>query len=51
MPHYKDIVDNILPAHMLLGCDTLSFMWGIEKETVLKVLKSGEEFQKSGYRT
>ena len=40
---HLDIIDNVLPAHVLSGCDTVSCLWGIGKVTVLKVLKSGQK--------
>lgn len=40
---HKDIIEDILPAHVLSGCDTVSALWGIGKGTVLKVLKSGKK--------
>lgn len=38
-----DIFNNVLPAHVLSGCDTVSSLWGTGKGTVLKVLKSGKK--------
>ena len=35
-----DIIDNVLPAHVLYGCDTVSCLYVIGKGTVLKVLRS-----------
>ena len=34
---HMDIIDNVLPAHVLSGCDTVSRSYGIGKGTVLKV--------------
>ena len=39
----ENIINNILPAHVLSGCDTVSFLWGIGKGTLLNVLTSGEK--------
>ena len=39
---HNDIIDNVLAAHVLSGCDTVSTLYGIGKGTVLKVLKSGK---------
>jgi hypothetical protein len=38
---HKDIVEEILPAHALSGCDTVACCFGIGKGTVLKILRSG----------
>lgn len=38
---YGDTINDILPAHVFSCCDTVSALWNISKETVLKVLKSG----------
>ncbi len=40
---HEDIPQDILPAHVLSGCDTVSALWGIGKGTVIKVLKSGKK--------
>lgn len=37
---HGDTINDILPAHVLSGCDTVSSLWNIGKGTVLKVLKS-----------
>ena len=37
---HMDIIDNVSPAHVLSGCDTVSCLYGIGKGTVLKVLRS-----------
>ena len=36
---YSTIVDQLLPAHALVGCDTVSQMCGIGKRRVLKVIR------------
>ena len=33
-----DILTHLLPAHVLTGCDTVSYIWGIGKSTVVKAL-------------
>ena len=33
---HTDYVCQILAAHTLSGCDTVSYLWGIGKGTVLK---------------
>ena len=38
---HSEIVEGILPAHALAGCDTAAFYFGIGKATVLKTLRSG----------
>ena len=40
---HEDIIEDILPAHVLYGCDTVSALWGIGKGTVIQVLKSGKK--------
>ena len=35
-----DVTTDLLAAHVLSGCDTVSSLWGIGKGTVLQVLKS-----------
>ena len=40
---HLDIIDNLLPAHVHSGVDTVSYLWGIGKGTVLKALRSGEQ--------
>ena len=37
---YSTSVDQLLRAHALSGCDTLSEMYGIGKGTVLEVMRS-----------
>ena len=41
----KDICDNLLFAHAILGCDTTSRLFGIGKPVALKKLKSSEHFR------
>ena len=38
---YKDIIDYLPGVHVLTGCDTSSYLYGIGKATALKVLISG----------
>ena len=38
---HSEIVEGILPAHALSGCDTVGSYFGIGKVTVLKTLRSG----------
>ena len=40
---HEDIIEDILPAHVLSGCDSVSALWGIGKGTVFSVLKSGKK--------
>ena len=43
MPQLKDkitMINDILSAHVLSGCGTASFLCGIGKGTLLKILKS-----------
>ena len=41
-------IDNIFLGHVHSGYDTVSFLWGIGKETLLKILKSREKTQQAG---
>lgn len=43
-----DILEDLLPAHVLSGCDTVSCIWGIGKSTAIKTLKSGLTLRKLG---
>ena len=45
---HSTIVDQLLPAHALSGCDTVSQMYGIGKGTVLKVIRSRNPLNKLG---
>ena len=38
---HSEIVEGILPAHALSGCDTVASYFGIGKATVAKILRSG----------
>ena len=42
------IVPQLLAAHALTGCDTVAYMFGVGKATVLKVLLAGKLFYKLG---
>ena len=41
-------VPQLLAAHTLSGCDTVSYLWGIGKGTVIKMLKVGNQLNKLG---
>lgn len=45
---HADIIGDLLPAHALSGCDTVSYLFGIGKTTVIKVLKSKRTLTKLG---
>ena len=45
---HADIIGDLLPAHVLSGCDTVSYLWGIGKGTVVKILKSKKTLRKLG---
>ena len=40
-----EIVEGILPAHALSGCDTVASYFGIGEATVLKTLRSGHSLK------
>lgn len=45
---HSEIVERILPAHALSGCDTVASYFGIGKDTVLKTLRSGHSLNLLG---
>ena len=45
---HSDIIPYLLAAHVLSGCDTVAYLWGIGKVTVVKVLSSGKQLRKLG---
>ncbi|KAI9514585.1 hypothetical protein NQZ68_032226 [Dissostichus eleginoides] len=40
---HSEIVENLLPAHAISGCDTVASYYGLGKGSVIKVLKAGYE--------
>ena len=59
--HGRSVVDNrataqkhagfitqVLPAHVLSGCDTVTYLWGIGKGTVVKIRKNGYQLRRLG---
>jgi len=46
---HTDYVPQILAAHTISGCDTVSYLWGIGKGTVLKMLKAGYQLNRLGF--
>jgi hypothetical protein len=46
--NHSEIVEGILPAHALSGCDTVASYFGIGEATVLKTLRSGHSFNLLG---
>ena len=45
---HAGIVPQLLAAHALSGCDTVAYMWGIGKATVVKLLLKGLRLDKLG---
>ena len=45
---HKNVISNIVSAHALSGCDTVSGLYGIGKSTVFKVLKAGKQLKLLG---
>ena len=43
---HRTIVDQLLPAHALSGCDTVSQLYGIGKGTVMKMINSHHSLRK-----
>ena len=48
MQKHSEIVEGILPAHALSGCETVASYFGIGKATVLKTLRSGHSLNLLG---
>ena len=46
--NHSEIVEGILPAHALSGCDTVASYFGIEKANVFKTLRSGHSLNLLG---
>ncbi|KAI9522133.1 hypothetical protein NQZ68_039057 [Dissostichus eleginoides] len=40
---HSEIVENLLPARAISGCDTVASYYGLGKGSVIKVLKAGAE--------
>ena len=47
---HRDIVENLLPAHAMSGCDTVASYFGIGKSIVIKVLKDGNDLSAVGIK-
>ena len=45
---HKEIVLQLLAMHALTGCDTVSHLWNVGKNTALKVLTKGQGLQLLG---
>ena len=45
---HSDTMPYLLVAHVLSSCDTVAYLWGIGKVTVVKVLSSGKQPRKLG---
>jgi 5'-3' exonuclease len=45
---YAAYVSQLLAAHALSGCDTVSCLWGIGKGTILRMLKAGHQINTLG---
>ena len=49
MSKHKEIIPNLLAAHALSGCDTVTHQcWGVGKGKVVKVLKAGHKLPSIG---
>ena len=46
---HQNIIPQILAAHALSGCDTVACCFGIGKNAVLKVVRSGNSLSLLGY--
>ena len=44
----SDAIPYTFAAHVRPGCDTVPYLWGIGKVTVVKVLSSGKQLRKLG---
>ena len=47
---HPDIVDKILAAHVLSGCDTVLSLWSVRKGMIIKVLRTGKKLEILGQR-
>ena len=45
---HGNTLSDILEAHVLSGCDTVSCLWGMGKVTVVKILTTGMQLSKLG---
>ncbi|KAG7157431.1 hypothetical protein Hamer_G005863 [Homarus americanus] len=45
---HRDLVDDIMAAHALSGCDTVAHLYGIGKVAAVQTLKSGHRLDKLG---
>ena len=45
---HSEIVENLLPAHAITGCDTVASYYGLGKGSVINVLKAGYELSAIG---
>jgi hypothetical protein len=42
---HGQMIPHLLAAHVILGCDTVAYMWGIGKVKVLKALTAGNHLK------
>ena len=45
---HAGFIIQVLPEHVLSGCDTVSYLWGIGKDTVVKIPKNGYQMRTLG---
>ena len=45
---HAGIITQVLPAHVLSRCETVAYLWGIGKGTVVKILKNGYQLRTLG---
>ena len=45
----RELLNDLAAAHILSGCDTVAFLWGIGKVTVVKAIRAGHKLRKFGY--
>ena len=45
---HDEEISSVLETHVLTGCDTVSYLWGIGKGTVVNNLKKGYQLTKLG---
>ena len=45
----RELFNDLAAAHILSGCDTVAFLWGIGKVTVVKAIRAGHKLRKFGY--
>ena len=48
MQKHAHIIPHVMAAHVVSGCDTVAYLWGIGKGTILKQLTDGRQLKSLG---